>query len=149
MIAWQTWNSTQRIIKHMAISRKDPSSKFKDTVSTESLSHFAAVQSLSPVPLFVTPWTAALRTPLSSTISRSLLRFMSIESVMLSNLLILCHRLLLLPSIFLSISFFQSPLHHKNCIKPSSVKDHLYSGTKEASTVSLTGSRQHLEVIPT
>ena len=148
MIIWQTWNSTQRIIKHMATSRKDPSSKFKDTVSTESLSHFAAVQSLSPVQLFVTPWTAALRTPLSSTVSRSLLRFMSIESVMLSNLLILCHPLLL-PSIFPSISFFQSPLHHKNCIKPSSVKDHLYSGTKEASTVSLTGSRQHLEVIPT
>ena len=50
-----------------------------------------------------TPWTAAHQVPLSSTISQSLLKFMSIESMMPSNYLILCHPLLLLPSIFPSI----------------------------------------------
>ena len=64
------------------------------------------VQSLSHVWFFVTPWTAARPSPLSSTISWSLLKFMSIESVKLSNHLILCHSLLLLPSIFLSIKVF-------------------------------------------
>ena len=49
-----------------------------------------------------TPWTVARQAPLSSTISWSLLKFMSIESVMLSNHLILCHLLLLLPPIFSS-----------------------------------------------
>ena len=62
----------------------------------------AVVQSLSCVQLFETPWTAALQAPLSS-IFRSLLKFMSIESGMLSNHFILCCPLLLLPSIFLSI----------------------------------------------
>ena len=57
------------------------------------------VQSLSQVWLFVTPWTAACQASLSFTISQSLLKLMSIESVMLSNHLILCHPLLLLPSI--------------------------------------------------
>ena len=50
--------------------------------------------------VLATPWTAACQAPLSSTISWSLLRFMSFESVMLSNHLMLCHSLLLLPSIF-------------------------------------------------
>ena len=58
--------------------------------------------------LFVTPWTVARQAPLSSTISWSLLRFMFIELMMLSNHLIFCHPLLLLPSIFPSISLFQS-----------------------------------------
>ena len=53
-----------------------------------------------------TPWTAACQASLSITNSRSLLRLMSIESVMPSNHLILCHPLLLLPSIFPSIRFF-------------------------------------------
>ena len=68
------------------------------------------VQLLSHVWLFVTPWTAECQAPLSSTISRSLLGFMSIESVMLSNHLILCHPLLFLVSIFPSISIFSSEL---------------------------------------
>ena len=55
----------------------------------------------------VTPWTAAHQTSLSITNSRSLLKLMSIESVMPSNHLILCH-LLLLPSIFPSISVFSN-----------------------------------------
>ena len=58
------------------------------------------VHLLSHVRLFVTPWTVARQAPLSSTISRRLLKFMSIESVMLSNHLFLCHPLLLLPLIF-------------------------------------------------
>ena len=65
------------------------------------------VQSLNHVRLFTTPWTAACQAPLSSTISQSLLKFMSIELVVLSNHLILCH-CLLLPSIFPSIRVFPS-----------------------------------------
>ena len=64
---------------------------------------FSSVQSLSCVRLFATPWTAALHTSLSITSSRSLPKLMSTESVMPSNHLILCHPLLLLPSIFASI----------------------------------------------
>ena len=66
------------------------------------------VHSLRRVHHFVTPWTAAHQAPLSSTISWSLLKFISTESVMLSNHLILCHTLLLLPSIFPSIRVFSS-----------------------------------------
>ena len=61
------------------------------------------VQLLSGVRLFVTSWTAAHQVLLSSTVSRSLLKFMSIELVMLYNYLIFYHPLLLLPSIFPSI----------------------------------------------
>ena len=61
---------------------------------------FSSVQSLSHVWLFATPWTAARQACLSITNSRSLLKFMSIASVMPFNHLILCHPLLLLPSIF-------------------------------------------------
>ena len=67
-----------------------------------------AVQSLSCVWLFVTPWTAAFQACLSFTISQSLLKFKSIESVMPSNHLILCRPLLRLPSIFPSIRVFSS-----------------------------------------
>ena len=55
---------------------------------------FSSVQQLSRVRLFVTPWTAAHQASLSITNSQSLLKFMSIESVMPSNHLILCHPLL-------------------------------------------------------
>ena len=65
---------------------------------------------LSHVWLFVTPWTGAPQDPLYSTISQTLLKFMSIESVMLSNHLTLCRPLLLLPSIFSSIRVFSSEL---------------------------------------
>ena len=64
------------------------------------------VQSLSRVRLFVTPWTAPYQGSMSFSISRTLLKLMSIESVMLSNHLILCHLLLLLPLIFPSIKVF-------------------------------------------
>ena len=72
------------------------------------ISHLSSVQSLSSVRLFATPWTAARQASLSITISRSLLKLMSIESVMLSNHLILCHPLLLKPSIFPSIRIFSN-----------------------------------------
>ena len=71
------------------------------------LSHFSRVQ------LFATPWTAVHQASLSITNSQSLLKLMSIESVMPSNHLILCHPLLLLPSIFPNIRVFsnESALH--------------------------------------
>ena len=62
---------------------------------------------LSHVQLFVTPWTAAYQS-LSSTVSWSLLNYMTIQSMMLSNHLMLCHPLLLLPSVFSSIRVFSS-----------------------------------------
>ena len=72
-----------------------------------------SVQSLSCVRLFATPWVAARQASLSITNSRSLPKHTSIESVMPSNHLILCHPFLLLPSIFLSIKVFsnESALH--------------------------------------
>ena len=73
----------------------------------ENWQQFSSVQSLSRAQLFVTPWTAARQASLSITNSRSLLKLMSIESVMSSNHLILCHPLLLLPSIFPSIRYSQ------------------------------------------
>ena len=69
---------------------------------------FSSVQSLSCVRLFATPWTAPCQVSLSITNSRSLLKLMSIESVMPSNHLTLCHPLLLLPSIFPSIRVFSN-----------------------------------------
>ena len=70
------------------------------------LSQFSSVHTLSCVWLFATAWTAARQASLSITNSRSLLKLMSIESVMSSNHLVLCHPFLLLPSIFPSISIF-------------------------------------------
>ena len=74
---------------------------------------FSSVQLLSRALLFATPWTTACQASLSITNSRSLLKLMSIELVMPSNHLILCHPLLLLPSIFPSIRVFsnESALH--------------------------------------
>ena len=72
------------------------------------LSGFSSVQSLSHVRLFVIPWTAACQASLSITNSRSLLKLMSIDSVMPSNHLILCCPFLLLPSIFPSIRVFSN-----------------------------------------
>ena len=69
---------------------------------------FSSVQSLSHVQFFAAPWTAARQASLSITNSQSLLKLMSIESVMPSNHLILCHPLLLLPSIFPSIRVFSN-----------------------------------------
>ena len=73
---------------------------FKNTV--------VVFQSLSHVWLFVTPWTVACQPPLSSTTSWTLLKLMSVEPVMPSKHLILCHPLLFLPSIFHSTRVFSS-----------------------------------------
>ena len=86
------------------------------------------VQSLSCVRLFATPWTAAHQASLSFAISGSLLKFISIESVMPSNHLILSCPLLLLPSIFPSIRVFSNesvlnirwPKHWSFSFSPSS-----------------------------
>ena len=67
-----------------------------------------SVQLHSRVRLFATPWTAIYQASLSITNSRSLLKLMSIESLMPSNHLILCHPLFLLPSIFPSIRIFSN-----------------------------------------
>ena len=117
---------------------------------------FSPVQSLSRVQLFPTPWTAARQASLSITNSQSLLRLMSIESVMPSNHLILYHPLLLLPLIFPSIRVFSSesvlyikwlnywsfsfsipcgpyykitwtPAHGSSCSRPSGISCHLLS----------------------
>ena len=68
----------------------------------------SSVQSLSHVQLFVTPWTAAHQASLSIIKSWSLLKLMLIKSVVPSNYLILCHPLLLLPSIYPSIRVFSN-----------------------------------------
>ena len=73
--------------------------------------YFSSVQfnhSVSHVRLFVTPWTAARQASLSITNSQNLLKLMSIESMMPSNHLILCHPILLAPSIFPSITVFSN-----------------------------------------
>ena len=90
---------------------------------------FSSVQSLSHVQIFSTPWTAARQASLSITNSRSLPRLMSVESVMPSKHLILCHPLLLLPSIFPSIRDFsnESVLHirwPKYCFSISLSNEH-------------------------
>ena len=74
----------------------------------KSIRWIFVVQSLSCVQLLATQWTAAQQASLSFNISWSLLKLMSIESVMPSNHLILCHPLLLLPSIFPSIWVFSN-----------------------------------------
>ena len=78
---------------------------FLDSTYMHSVS---SVQSISHVQFFATPWTATCQASLSSTNSRSLLKLMFIKSVMPSNNIILCHPLLLLPSIFPSNSVFSN-----------------------------------------
>ena len=77
-------------------------------ISSNPENCFVVVQSLSRVPLFGTSWTAACEASVSFTISQSLLKLMSIESVILSNHLILCCHLLLLSSVFPSIRVFSN-----------------------------------------
>ena len=105
----ETWGTTvHRVAKSQTGLKQNHSTR-----SLFNLPQFNSVQSLSDVRLFVTPWTAARQTSPSITSSQSLLKLMSIESMMPSNHLILCHPLLLLPSIFTSIRVFsnESVLH--------------------------------------
>ena len=80
------------------------------SVVQQNESAISSVQLLSRVRFFTTPWTAARQASLFITNSRNLLKLMSIESVMPSNHLILCHPLLLLPSVFPSIRDFSNEL---------------------------------------
>ena len=107
MLHWQgIWNKYSTIpLKNGLLLLKIWNSNMSNYASNHQ---FSSVQSLSCVWLFVTPWTAARQASLSITNSRSLPKLMSIESVMPSNHLILCHPLLLLPSIFPSIRVFSS-----------------------------------------
>ena len=82
--------------------------KVRRDCATGKLYVLCCAQSLGRVRLFVIPWTAVRQASLSITNSRSLLRLMSIKSVMPSNPLILCHPLLLLRSVFPSIRVFSS-----------------------------------------
>ena len=91
--------------------RKEQSLEFKSGWNSSnpfSVPGTVVVQLLSCVRLFATPWTAAHQASLSFTLSQSLLKLMSIESVMPSNHLILCHPLLLLPSILPSTRLFSN-----------------------------------------
>ena len=89
---------------------KSPQKPWKFETWNLSPTKFSSVQLLSSVWLFVTPWTAACQAPLSIINSWSLLKQMSIESVMPSNHLILCQPLLLPPSILPSIRVFSNEL---------------------------------------
>ena len=82
--------------------------EFLKTLLYSHYSQFSSVQSLSRVQLFVTTWIAAQQASLSITNSQSLLKLMSIESVMPSSHLILCHPLLLPPPILPSIRIFSN-----------------------------------------
>ena len=99
----QVWNCW--IINSPPLSKSGLSSAAHSRASGTTLT------SVTQLCLFVTPWTVAHQTSLSITISRSLLKPTSIESVMPSNHLILCVPLLLLPSIFPSIRVFSISSH--------------------------------------
>ena len=90
-----------------SVMRKEKWVKLSHINNNESV-QFSSVQLLSHVWLFVTPWTTAHQASMSITNSWNLLKFVSIESVMPSNHLILCHPLLLPPSIFPSIRVFSN-----------------------------------------
>ena len=97
-------------LTHIAVQQK--LTQYCKAIISQSLSS-GPMNSVSHVWLFATPWIAAHKASLSITNSRSMLKLMSIESVMPSNHLILCHPLLLSPSIFPSIRVFsnESVLH--------------------------------------
>ena len=112
----KTWEGVIFILQ-AEIWHRDIPKQYKIKTKKSSLggargSYFAEVviQSLSRVRLFVIPWTGAHQASLPFTISQSLLQLMSIESAITFNHLILCHPLLLLPSIFLSIRVFSNEL---------------------------------------
>ena len=101
--------SFQFLENRFKMQKKKKKAKFTTIINSKVANHFNSVQSLSHVQLFVTSWTAAKhQASLSFTNYQSLLKFMSIESVMQSNDLILCHPLLFLPSIFPSIRVFSN-----------------------------------------
>ena len=111
MIGWQIWWCFTQITSQL-LGTRPPAAKpiilITDYLQLYSSLQFSSVQSLSHVRLFATPWIAARQASLSITNSRSSPKPMSIESVVPSNHLILCHPLLLLPLIFPSIRVFSN-----------------------------------------
>ena len=100
----------QNYVKQLSFNERNKLHKAIAALGSDFLGRF---QLLSRVRLFVTPWTAACQASLSITNSQSLLKLMSIESVMPSNHLILCRPLLLPPSLFPSIRVFSNePVLH-------------------------------------
>ena len=110
-------------------------SPFSKTSMKINYQHFSSIQSLSHVQLFATLCTVALQASLSITNSQSLLKLMSIDFVMPSHHLILCHPLLLLPLLFLSIRVFSNesvfhirwPKYQSFSISPSNEYSELIS----------------------
>ena len=105
MPLWYYFQSLSPLSKHGYTISKP---MLRDILQNTWPVQFSSVQSLSPVRLFATPWTAAQQASLSITYSRSSLKLMSIELVMPSSHLILCWPLLLLPPIPPSIRVFSS-----------------------------------------
>ena len=99
MFSWPSYHS----LMAFSVSKLEGKKKEREIV-------IVVVQSFSHILLFEIPWIAACQASLSFTIYRSLLKLMSIESVMPSNHLVLCCPLLLLPSIFPSIRVFSNEL---------------------------------------
>ena len=111
IVAWRiSWTEESGRLQSMRSQNQTRLSDFIFFISFLSMCYIVSqsVQLLSHVWLFVTPWIIARLTSLSITNSRSSPKLMSIESVMPSNHLILCHPLLLLPSIFPSIRVFSN-----------------------------------------
>ena len=99
---------------------------------------FSSVQSLSHVQLFATPWTAAHQASLSITNSWSLLKLKSIELVMPANHLVLCHPILLLPSIFASIRIFSNEPAYITLFHPKThTHTHTHTGMRTWSNLAL------------
>ena len=108
------WASLPPTPSHLLRSSQSSELRFSPFIASSHYNICMIVgQSLCHIQLFVTTWTAACQTSLSFTISQTLLKFLSIKSVMASKHLILCHPLLLLPSIFPGIRVFsnESALH--------------------------------------
>ena len=103
--------------------------------------YFVAVQLLSHVQLFAFPWNSSHQAPLYSSIFQIFLRFMSIESVMLSRHFILCHPLLLLPSIFFSIRVFsnEEAQHHVAKVSEFQLQQVLPTNIQDCYTLGFTG----------
>ena len=117
-------------------------------VSGDLREQAVVVQSLSRVRLFVIPWSAAHQASLSFTVFRSLLKLMSLESVMPSHHLLLCRPLLLLPSIFPSIRVFpsESALPIREC-KRGALK-RLWVGSRAVTRRGLWGERTSGKMFP-
>ena len=107
ILAWRSpWTEEPGGLQSMGLQRVGHD--WSDLACMHPFLWFNSVQSFSCVRLFATPWTAACQAFLSITNSWSLLRLMSIASVMPSNFLIFCHPLLLSPSILPSIKVFSN-----------------------------------------